>query len=147
VTPADDAILRLLPHRPPMLMVDGLEDAAPGTFRARLTLRPDNPFIDGDGNLERAAYPELIAQCFAAGAGSSVGGEDGGERPLGFLAGFRDIVVLADAGVGDVLVTEVTVATTLGNVSVVDGIVTGPQGVLATGQIKVYLEDGAARTA
>jgi predicted hotdog family 3-hydroxylacyl-ACP dehydratase len=128
-----------------MLMLDGCEPSGPESFRAWLTLRWDNPFVDDDGTLERAAYPELIAQCFAAGAGSRRKGDAG--QPLGFLAGFRDMVIHGDARVGDVLTAEATIAASLGKVSVVDGTVSGPGGTLATGQIKVFLEDAAASPA
>ena len=57
----------IIPHRAPMALIDAVEDFSAEEKRAvaRLTIRPDNPFFDGEGVPAWAAI-EFMAQTAAA---------------------------------------------------------------------------------
>ena len=139
----------ILPHRAPMLLVSRLDDFSAEGARATVELRADNPFLRPDGLLERAAYSELMAQCFAAGAGALARRMGKSPTAWGYLAALRDIVIHADARCGEILSVSVKVVATLGQLAVVEGEVRSanyPAGtLLAAGQFKVFIpeeEDG-----
>lgn len=54
-----------LPHKPPMLMVSELLQICDKTFEALSVIRPDNPFLRSDGQLDPAAFIEIGAQGMA----------------------------------------------------------------------------------
>jgi predicted hotdog family 3-hydroxylacyl-ACP dehydratase len=98
---ADAGLARLLPHRPPMVLVDGVEHADAERCVARWTVPARSPWVE-DGRLARAAFVEIAAQAAALHAGLAM--SDSGAPPrlgyLGALSGFR---VHGDAHPGDVL--------------------------------------------
>ena len=57
---------QLIPHRPPMCLIDRLLsfDGLQGVVES--TLLPDSICLQDDGSIEQAAMVELIAQSFAA---------------------------------------------------------------------------------
>lgn len=79
-------------------------------------MRPFWKTIQPDGKLERVAYAEIMAQCFAAGAGASLlatGGSCAGK--WGYLAALRDVTIHAEAQVGQHLDVQVRILPGLGN--------------------------------
>lgn len=148
----DPALLRLLPHRPPFLLLDRLETPQTSPARAFLTLRGDNPFLNKDGILEAVAYAEIMAQCFAAAGADGTEGIDGTEGDAGdgktgntgvagYLAALRDVRVFDLARLGDCLEVTVHVAASLGPVTVVEGEVWRGQTLLAKGQCKIFVTE------
>ena len=97
-----------------------------------------------DGTLERVAYAEIMAQCFAAGAGASLLGAGGACAGWGYLAALRDVTVHADARVGQQLSVFVRIATRLGEITVVDGEVHAEGLLLANGQFKIFMPEETA---
>ena len=87
----------LIPHRPPMAMVDSIV-VAEGERFIRTTIRPDNRFL-ADGVLDRSAIPELAAQ----GAAACRGMDSGEVAGKGFLASMRHVVFHSDIRVNDTL--------------------------------------------
>lgn len=132
------ALLALLPHRPPFLMLDTLDSAAPDAAQGTLTVRPDNPLVDADGRLEPVAYAEIMAQCFAAAAGAMHAGQP---PRLGYLAGLRDMRVVGAAHIGDKLTARVRVMAVLGGIHVLEGDVRRDDAILAHGQVKIYVAE------
>jgi 3-hydroxymyristoyl/3-hydroxydecanoyl-(acyl carrier protein) dehydratase len=96
---------RLLPHRPPMVLVDGVERADADVCVARWTVPADSPWV-ADGRLLRAALVEVAAQTAAlhAGLAGEASGEPARRGYLGMVSGFR---IRADARAGDVLRSSV----------------------------------------
>ena len=129
----------LMPHRAPMLLLDRLESFSHEGARGVVDICEGNPFLRSDGVLERVAYAEILAQCFAAGAGALQSQSGQKAATLGYLAALRDIAVHADAKLGQRLVAEVRVAARLGGVTVVDGEVRANGLLLASGQFKVFI--------
>lgn len=77
----------LLPHRPPMLLVDEVLGHAPDRVLAALTVRADNPFLLPEGLPGHVAI-EVMAQACGCWAGIQARLADQPPR-LGFLLGTR----------------------------------------------------------
>ena len=97
------AVETLLPHRPPMLLVERIVDVAEKTGVAQAQVPADHLFLRQDGTLSPEVYCELIAQGFGVceswrriQKGLTI---DGG----GFLASLRDVQFFAPARAGDTL--------------------------------------------
>jgi predicted hotdog family 3-hydroxylacyl-ACP dehydratase len=97
------AVETLLPHRPPMLLVERILDVTEKTGLAQAQVLANHLFLRQDGTLSPEVYCELVAQGFGVceswrrvQKGLTI---DGG----GFLASLRDVEFLAPAHAGDVL--------------------------------------------
>ena len=128
-----------MPHRAPMLLLDRLESFSLDGAKGIMDICEGNPFLRPDGMLERVAYAEILAQCFAAGAGALQNQSGEKTAAWGYLAALRDVVVHSDARVGQRLVAEVRVVARLGGVTVVEGEVYTNVLLLASGQFKVFI--------
>jgi len=130
----------LLPHRPPMLLLSRLDAFSAEGAQAAAELREGNPFLRPDGLLERAAYAELMAQCFAAGAGAVARQTETPPAAWGYLAALRDVAISGDARCGDSLTVSVRLTASLGRITVMEGEVrSATDALLATGQLKVFI--------
>jgi predicted hotdog family 3-hydroxylacyl-ACP dehydratase len=134
----------LMPHRAPMLLLNTLESFSSEEARGTVEVHEGNPFLRPDGKLERAAYAEIMAQCFAAGAGASLHAAGRTCGGWGYLAALRDMAVHDDARLGQHLDVLVRVATRLGEVTVVEGEVRAEGRLLATGQFKIFIPEEAS---
>jgi predicted hotdog family 3-hydroxylacyl-ACP dehydratase len=96
-----------LPHRPPMLLVDRIDEVTKQSVTCRATIRPDCVFVQ-NGLVHPSAMIELVAQACAIYVG--VTNARDGERPqLGFIAGCREISFAVDSlAVGDELTIVAT---------------------------------------
>ncbi len=61
-----NSILELIPHRPPMALLDELVEHGPEHLSARMTVSQDMMFVDETGSLPAWAGIELMAQAIAA---------------------------------------------------------------------------------
>lgn len=81
----------LLPHRPPMVLLDELVEHAPGRARCRVRLRPDAPFME-NGRVRAVVAIEYMGQAAAACAGLAA--REGGRPPApGLLLGTRELTL------------------------------------------------------
>jgi predicted hotdog family 3-hydroxylacyl-ACP dehydratase len=131
----------LLPHRAPMLLLNRLDAFSEEGAQATVELRENNPFLRPDGLLERAAYAEFMAQCFAAGAGALARLAKKPPATWGYLAALRDLAVHGDARLGETLTVAVHIVAALGPVTVLEGEVRSKDSVLATGQCKIFIPE------
>jgi predicted hotdog family 3-hydroxylacyl-ACP dehydratase len=84
-------LLELIPHGPPMALLDAVVDHGPEHLSARMQVTATNPFADPDGNFPAWAGIELMAQAIAAYGG--LGTRARGQPPrVGFLLGTRRYV-------------------------------------------------------
>ena len=97
------AVETLLPHRPPMVLVERILDITEKTGLAQAQVPADHLFLRQDGTLSPEVYCELVAQGFGVceswrrvQKGLTI---DGG----GFLASLRDVQFFAPAHAGDTL--------------------------------------------
>ena len=130
---------RVIPHRPPMRLVDRLTDCDPesgsGTVETRVP--GDGLFTAAGGRLDPTALFEMIAQAYAAvkGYGNLVRG-----LPVrgGYLVGIRAGRVRESAAAGDRLEIDVRTERSFGDFSVARGTVARAGREIASAVIKVW---------
>ncbi len=98
-------VAELLPHGPPMILIDEVVEAAEGRIAARVTLRPGSMFVEGD-RVPAIVAIEYMAQTIGAYAGLRARATGHPPR-IGFLLGTRELTLEVDAfAVGDELRIE-----------------------------------------
>ena len=99
-------IERLLPQRPPMLLLDRLMSCTPSEGTADTLISAGNLFRLPDDTIHAAALFELMAQAYAAvhGYQNHLAGKPVG---IGYLAGITNAVVHGPARIGDRLIVSV----------------------------------------
>lgn len=101
------AVASLVPHRPPMLLIDALIEASDDRAVCAATPREGGCFVV-DGVLPAEVFLEHMAQTVAALVGWRAARE-GGVARRGFLVGAMELVLYVDgARVGDALTVEAT---------------------------------------
>ncbi len=138
------ALTDLLPHRAPMLLLESFDGVVDGEARCTVRTERNNPYLRDDGTFERAAYAEMIAQCFAAAAGAAASAAGGSAAAPGYLAALKDVRVFADACAGDVLHATARHETSLGPIHVVSGEVRRGDERIASASLKLYLPGESA---
>jgi predicted hotdog family 3-hydroxylacyl-ACP dehydratase len=136
------AVEMLIPHRPPLRLVDRLLDYKDHSGVLSSIVLSDNVLLCDDGSMDPLAMLELIAQAYAAVKGY----EDLlHEKPMkkGFLVGIRKIHFKGRAFVGDRLRITVSTVGAIEGFAVVEGEVLREGKVIASGTIKLWItEDG-----
>ncbi len=125
-----------IPQRAPMKMVDTLLSVGERCAEVETVLTGGNPFVDENGQLENAAYMEIIAQAIAALNGFQL--RNRAKKPEGFLMGAKKITCHKPAHCGDRLVTTVYKAHKFEDFGIIHGRVERDGECLAEGEIKVY---------
>jgi len=95
---ADSSISALVPHKPPMILIDDVEsfDAEDHSLTAKVTITRDSPFFE-DGGVPSWAAIEYMAQTIAALVGKHDRMNDPEARPRpGFLLGTRRLTLDLD---------------------------------------------------
>ncbi len=132
-------LLALLPHRPPMLMIDALVAIDDRSATAAKTFRSGAYGTDGD-RVAEVALIEGLAQTTAAIEGHAA--RQRGQPPAqGLLVGVSDFTFHRDAPVGRTLTLEVEVARRLPPLLLVSGRVRLVEVVIAEGSLKFYLPE------
>ena len=129
-----------IPHRPPIAFADFLEGPCM-PFVTAYTVPEESPYVDG-GFLIPEALLEVMAQCFAAGAGFRES-QAGGSVSWGYLAGVKGFRVHAPVRSGDILRAECTVTASVGPIHVVEGEVMRGGEKIASAQIKIFIPEAA----
>jgi predicted hotdog family 3-hydroxylacyl-ACP dehydratase len=94
-------IAEVVPHRPPMLLLDRVVSYDGERVVCELVLKPDSPFSQAGGEVPAIVGLEYMAQTIAAGAGLSARGQ-GQPARMGFLLGCRSLSIAVDSfRVGD----------------------------------------------
>jgi predicted hotdog family 3-hydroxylacyl-ACP dehydratase len=98
-------LVDVVPHRPPMLLLDEVVAWDANRVECRVVLRNDSPFVEA-GRVASTLAIEYMAQCIAVFVGLEAY-ERGEPIPLGYLVGARDISLPPDGfRVGDVLAVQ-----------------------------------------
>jgi predicted hotdog family 3-hydroxylacyl-ACP dehydratase len=96
-------LVELVPHRPPMLLVDEIVSYEGRSIVCRSEIRPDHPFLSPEGNVSSLVAIELFAQTAAALVGL-LAPPGGPSMTTGALLGSRQVKLHADSfKLGDVL--------------------------------------------
>jgi radical SAM protein with 4Fe4S-binding SPASM domain len=137
--PVDAA--RVVPHKPPMLLVDSLLEVKERASVSEMTVRDDMIFVEEDGFLDEAAFPEIISQAIAAQEGFRKLGSRSPELE-GFLLGLKKLEIFSRARVGDTLRITVFKAARYGDFGIIEGAVYRGDELIATGELKVWQNSG-----
>ena len=108
-------IERLIPQRPPFMMVDGFEPLSDDSATAALSVDRNNYFVILDGELSESGIIEHQAQSVSAMAGYKAAGSD--SPPVGIIGEVKHFECLRRPRVGERLVTTVQMGMTFGNVT------------------------------
>lgn len=129
---------RLLPQRPPMLLLDRLLSCTPTEGTADMLVSPGNLFRLPDDTIHAAALFELMAQAYAAvhGYQNHLAGKPVG---IGYLAGITRAVVRGAARVGDRLVVSVRQTTLVQPFIRAEAIVVRDGETLAEGELTLFV--------
>ncbi len=132
----------LIPHQPPMRLVDEIISVEPADSRVTTVIGPDFLFLREDNTVAPEAFCEIIAQSFAACeskrrelAGLST---EGG----GYLVNIRNFTALAHARKGDVLVTRVTQQDDCFGTRIVQGEIFRGEEKLAQATVYIFMWEG-----
>jgi len=133
-------VAALIPHRPPLRLIDRLLEAGDQYGVVESIVHPENVLLDQDGVLDPVAMIELMAQSYAA----LKGYEDlMNDRPSkrGFLVGIRDFNVTGRALEGDRLRVRVETIGSTGGFALAAGDVRHGKVTVAEGTIKVWVQE------
>lgn len=134
-------ILKLLPQRPPFVMVDRLKHCDQIVTTTEFQVRSDNIFNDG-GHISAAGLCENIAQTCAARLGyfSYASGEP---VRLGFIGAVNNFNVIRTPGTGETLHTTIEVLQEVFNITLVHATIKSGDEVVAESDLKIALGDEA----
>jgi radical SAM protein with 4Fe4S-binding SPASM domain len=130
-------VSHIIPHKPPMLLIDRLLEVNERASVSEMTVRADMIFVDTDGRLDEVSYPEIISQAVAAHEGFK---RFGSRNPLveGFLLGIRNLEILGESFAGDTLNISLYKKTKFGDFGILTGEVFNGEKLIARGEIKVW---------
>ena len=136
---SDTPIVKLIPQRPPMMMVDRMLSCDDIDAVAEFTVLQNNIFL-GDEGLSSPGIVENMAQSCAARMGC-VDLLHGEPIKLGYIGEVRDAVIIRHPHCGETLYTYVHVIEDMFNVLLADVKIESDKDTIATAQIKVAKTD------
>ena len=133
-------VLELLPQRPPFVMIDKLLHFDEVVTTTCFEVRADNLFVE-DSVLNSCALVENIAQTCAARMGYNNHFIYKENVKLGFIGSVRDLVILRDVKVGEVLTTSIEVMEEIMSLTLVRASVKVGDETIVTAEMKIALSD------
>ena len=133
-------VLELLPQRPPFVMIDKLLNFDEANTTTCFQVRADNLFAEGEV-LNPCALVENIAQTCAARMGFINHYIYKENVKLGFIGSVRDLVILRDVKVGEVLTTTIQVMEEIMGLTLVRATVKVGEETIVTAEMKIALTD------
>jgi len=127
-----------IPQRPPVNMIDRLEEATSTRVISGLLISSDNIFVD-NGVLREPGIIENIAQTAAAGVGY-VQKVQGLPVKLGFIAAIRDLRINTLPKVGKTLKTTIDVVNEVLDVTIVRGSVYDGRELIADCEMRIFIQ-------
>lgn len=133
----EDFAQKIMPHKPPMLLVKKLLHSEENLAEAEVRISPDNPFLDVCGNLHESVFPELVAQTLALNTAYT--------RSLrneilasGFVVGFKHFKVYQTAKVYDFLTVKVQKTGQFENLTIIEGKIFYEDCLIAEGEVRIW---------
>lgn len=130
-------ILRFIPQRYPMVMLDEFEPCDEKSARTALTVRTDNLFVDDMGELHEPALIEHIAQSASALAGYN---SQQGEAPIGIIGEVKHFVCHRHPLAGEKIESEISFGFSFGNVTIATGTSRIDGEAIAEAQLKIFMQ-------
>lgn len=136
----DEAILNYIPQRPPFVMIDALYEKGDKFASTGLTITDTNIMTE-NGEFKEGGIIENIAQTAALFAGVKYK-EAGEEVPFGYIAGIKNVKIVANPKVGDKIFTTTTLTNEIMNIQIVEGIVKNEQDkVIASCELRIFIDE------
>ena len=129
-------LLTMMEHKPPMLLVDEIQEAGDDYIVTAFSVRPDTLFLDG-GVLRTEALAEVMAQSVAA-LNAYKAWKNGKPSEKGFLVMLKKVVFSGEAAVGDTLRCRMEITDFLAQTYIANGQVCKEGRVIADGEIRIY---------
>jgi len=133
------AVMDFIPHRPPFVLVDTLHYCTDDEARGSFTVPKTGHVLAHDGLFQEPGLLEHQAQVSALQAGYQARLNQLPPQ-MGYVAGFRNIVINALPTPGEVLTTTVQTLTRLGNLTSLRAETFIAQKLLASCEFTVVLE-------
>ena len=135
----DADLFALIPQRPPIVMVDLLQNVTESEAETGLLIKEENIFVH-NGQLQEPGLIEHIAQSAAAFAGFK--GYAAGEEPrLGYIGELKRLFLYARPNVGARLTTHLRVLGEAAGITLLAAETKAGDEVVAEGQMKIFLKD------
>jgi 3-hydroxyacyl-[acyl-carrier-protein] dehydratase len=132
-----EEIIKLIPQKAPMVMVDKLFYSDEKSSKSGLTIKADNIFVE-DGYLKEPGIIEHIAQTAALRAGYFYKLKNE-QPPIGFIGAIKNLTVHAFPREGKELVTEIKVEAEVMNATVISAEVKCDGERIADGEMKIFI--------
>lgn len=131
---------QLIPHEPPMLLVNRLIAKADDTTEDSISIieaktPKDGPFVN-NGHLLHEYYIEVMAQAIAASDGFPL--VEGKKPATGLLTGIDEFAWLGDAKLGEKITIRIRKTFEFGSAFIFAGTIHGESGMIAQGQLKIW---------
>lgn len=123
------------------MMVDELLCVDGDECTCRLTVRDDNFFLEDDGRMAEPGVIEHIAQSASAFAGYRAVAAGAVEPPVGYIGEVRNFRIFGRPGVGDVLTTVITMGPTVAGVTIINGVASVGNEIVAETQMKIFVRE------
>ncbi len=136
---AGEGLYKLIPQRPPIVMVDSFFEADTESAVTGLTIHPENIFCQGD-QMQEPGLIEHVAQSAAAFAGYAP--YTRGEAPkLGFIGEVKKFRISRLPHVGEVLQTSLKVLGEAASVTLIAAETKVGEESVATCQMKIFIRE------
>ncbi len=132
-----DDIHRLIPQRPPFMMVDEFEQQSDTAASTALTVGRGNYFLLPDGMMSPTGLIEHIAQSCSALAASKV---EGDTAPIGMIVEVKNFCCQRRPEVGERLQTTVTFGFSFGQMTLAHGVTVVGEETVAEVDLKIYMQ-------
>ena len=140
---SEENILELIPQRRPMVMIDGLVSCVDRLVVSRLTVRPENLFLNRHG-LTSAGMMETMAQTAAARTGYLLKNQTEGSNktaPIGVIGSIKNFVLHFHPPLGSVIETTLSIEHEVLQATVVKGKVEVDGRLAAEGDLQIFLTE------
>ena len=127
----------LIPQRKPFVMIDALLHSDERLTRTTFQVRQENIFVV-DGLFREAGLLENIAQTAAARVGYIVQKEKT-PAPMGYIGAVKNFEVFDLPRVNQELETEITITNQIFDITVITGMVTCNQKLIARCEMKIFI--------
>lgn len=134
-----DAVLDMIPQKPPMAMIDKIFEVSAQKAVTGLTVTETNTFCD-EGLFQAPGLAENIAQTAAAQVGY-LSHQKGEAPPVGFIGAIKNLKIENLPAIGDELVTMIEIEHEVMNFTLINGISKVGNTVMATCQMKIFIAD------
>lgn len=130
-------ILKYIPQRGPMVMVDELIFANESVCKTRFIVSPKNIFVE-DGELSAAGLIENMAQTAAARMGY-ICLRDQLPVPIGFIAAVQNFQVFSLPKINEQIETEISIKNQIFDFTIVSGTISSEGKKLAQADLKIFI--------